>query len=1127
MSSSPPLPPTDRDLLFGVLAVRTALLPRDDLLAALKARDPSAAPGLGQFAVERHLLREDECQLLEDLAQRLIDRHGGDTRNCLSAVGSADLLGHLLPTVQEPAPGPLSVDSGDTSDPHTVPPETDSRTIPPPPVPRPSGSRQRYRTLRPHAKGGLGTVYVAIDEELHREVALKEIQERHAHHPENRRRFLLEAEVTGALEHPGIVPVYGLGAYPDGRPFYAMRFIRGHSLDQAIKQFHAEHGPAREPAARTLALRELLGRFVAVCNAVAYAHSRGVLHRDLKPSNVMLGPYGETLVVDWGLAKVAGQADAAVGGDDTLVQLPSAQTPAPTAGGRVLGTPQYMSPEQASGRLDEMGPASDVYSLGATLFQLLTGKAPFPAENTQQVLERVRSGDLVPPRQVNPSVPAALDAVCRKAMALRPQDRYGSAQELAQEVERWLADQPVTAYREPLPARLGRWARRHRALTAAAAALLLTAAVGLGVGLWAVGREQLRTAQQRDRAEENLRLVELERQHTAEQRDLAEANLRQARKAVDECFLLAKDHPLLQREQLAAVRRLLLERALPFYKDFQVQRPDAPGVREELAANYHHVGLITRQIGRQADAVTALRQAQQAWSRLAEEQPGQVRYQTELARTDNDLGLVLASTGQSDAALAAYREALAIWGRLVGGHPGEESYQVDRAKTYSNQGGLFNSTAKRGEAVAAYDEAQKVCDRLVQRHPNNPDYLSLQATVSSDRAKVLHAGGKVREAEEAFLKARQVQERLTREHPDVPLYRTSLARTCLNLGTLYLRANKPDEALRYYSESKAIGEKLVVQPTEVTRFWEDLAKSSKNVAVVHAIKGQYDAALPIFRSVEEVQERLVHDHPEVPEYQADLAMTRTNIGSVLQLTRKNDLALAAYRQADAVWTKLIAKYPDVLAYKINAAGCQGNIGNLLRGIGKHAESLKWLDGALKLLEEVRAREPNNPAVGQFLCNTHQVRAEALSRLGRIDEALRAWDQALAMAPENRKVVLRAGRTATLARSGQHARAEAEAVEVARAPGLTDEALYFLACAYAQAAAAAGKDPQLSPAQRDRLAERYAAAAVETLKKAKSAGWFNDPAHLPSMKEDDDLAPLRERSDYRKFVDTLEKASPSR
>ena len=169
---------------------------------------------------------------------------------------------------------------------------------------------RRFRILRPHARGGLGEVFVAQDEELHREVALKEIQERHADHPESRARFLLEAEITGGLEHPGIVPVYGLGQYADGRPFYAMRFIKGDSLKDAIERFHKEDARRRAASERSLELRKLLGRFVDVCDAIAYAHSRGVLHRDLKPGNVMLGKYGETLVVDWGLAKpVGGPAD--------------------------------------------------------------------------------------------------------------------------------------------------------------------------------------------------------------------------------------------------------------------------------------------------------------------------------------------------------------------------------------------------------------------------------------------------------------------------------------------------------------------------------------------------------------------------------------------------------------------------------------------------------------------------------------------------------------------------------------------------------------------------------------------------------------------------------------------------
>jgi serine/threonine protein kinase len=325
----------------------------------------------------------------------------------------------------------------------------------------------RLVDARFHARGGLGEVLVARQEELDRPIALKRIRADRFHEAA-RLRFVREATITARLQHPGIVPIHGLGEDKDG-PFYTMPFIQGRTLHEAIEEFHDDEALHREPGRRSLELRNLLQRFITICDTMAYAHDQGIVHRDLKPSNIMLGPYGETLVMDWGLAKRY-QGESIEGGTDEEPPAPSPSTDAMTAVGTVLGTPQYMSPEQASGRL--VGPASDLYSLGAILYSILTGKSPYRESPSADPLKPMREAALVPPRERDAGIPRPLEAICLKAMDARPEDRYSTARALAEDLARWLADEPISAHREGISARLARWTRRHRSSFQAAALAL-------------------------------------------------------------------------------------------------------------------------------------------------------------------------------------------------------------------------------------------------------------------------------------------------------------------------------------------------------------------------------------------------------------------------------------------------------------------------------------------------------------------------------------------------------------------------------------------------------------------------------------------------------------------------------
>lgn len=391
----------------------------------------------------------------------------------------------------------------------SVPPEYHESLAPLKPQPR-------YRQKDFIGKGGQGDVWLAADAEVDRDVALKLLKQG-GDDPESRARLIAEARITSRLEHPGIVAIYGLEESDDGRTCYAMRHVKGQTLTQKIKEYH--QAASSDTAARDRGLRDLLNHFVAVCQTVAFAHDRPepMIHRDLKPDNVMVGAHGETVVMDWGCAipkrgatqlsaqtsagdfpkrdakssnvtadpdatLTGGDPDATINWDAILPPNNRSLEEKLSVGGNVVGTPAYMSPEQARGAVHQFDQRTDVYGLGATLYHLLANQPPFglqPDESVKSLLRRLASASIRPrpPREVCPRTPRALDAICRKALEPFPNNRYSSAAALAEDVQNWLADAPVSAYRENWMERTGRWIRKHPGTVGVGVVVLLALSI--------------------------------------------------------------------------------------------------------------------------------------------------------------------------------------------------------------------------------------------------------------------------------------------------------------------------------------------------------------------------------------------------------------------------------------------------------------------------------------------------------------------------------------------------------------------------------------------------------------------------------------------------------------------------
>jgi serine/threonine-protein kinase len=966
-------------------------------------------------------------------------------------------------------------------------------------------------------------------------VALKEIQGQHADDGHSRGRFVREAEITGGLEHPGIVPVYGLGQYGDGRPFYAMRLIQGETLKEAIARYHSSlasvghqrHDPggnhgAGTPRSPEFKLRALLTRFVAVCNTIAYAHSRGVIHRDIKPSNIMLGKYGETLVVDWGLAKALGsdrpKDESATPPETTLVPHLSDGS-AETQLGSALGTPAYMSPEQAAGRVDLLGPASDIYSLGATLYTLLTGHAPIEEREVASVLRRVQQGDWLLPRQVKRDVHPALDAICRKAMSLRTEDRYPSALALAADVEHHLADEPVAAYREPWVARARRWSRQRRALVAGVAAALVVAAVGLTAATVLLSLS--------NRRERNLKeMAERHEEEAKEQRDKAKANFKLAVDAVnDYCTKVGQDVRLKEKD-LTSLRRQLLETAVKFYRRFVTEHGDDPELRAELGRAYSRLALLSKDLDEDNESVAQAQQAVDLFQALVEDNPDNPAYKHELATSYADLATCY--NLNYDASIAADKRAMQLWEELTRAYPDNRDYALGLARAYGGTGELVRQQRHLDAADGWISRAIQVLEPLRQRFPEDEKVRRGLAGSYRNLANTCRLRRQWQKGIEAGRKALKLWQFLADANPKDPYYRKHVGITWQILALLYEAVPEFDQAAEAYRQALAVHKSLGETFPTIEGYQYDLVAVHSNRAEFLDRIGERDQATDSFKQALSVSEKMAARHPQDPFYQWMVAMTWVDLGQHhARAGRESDMLEA--------WTKAMPHLERVDCKDPDAVDTHAKLATSWQSVARDRIRKGDAPGAVQacrnevVLREKLAKRAKAPAADAFqLAIAYRQLAIYLEGVKKPDDAqiylhkaIAIWDRALANCADSERTYLRLQRALAIVHSGDYKQAGEEAESLAGASPLPGAILYDLARAFALCSAAVERETTLTPSERDRLAQGNAQRAIAMLTRAKAAGLFKDPGQVAKLKVDADLDSLRKRKDFKTFMTDVE------
>jgi tetratricopeptide (TPR) repeat protein len=931
-----------------------------------------------------------------------------------------------------------------------------------------------YEILKLLGRGGMGLVYQARQCSLGRTVALKMIRDGTVAGAEERLRFRVEAEAVARLQHPNIVQIFEVGER-DGQPFLALEYVSGGSLAQHLKGRVWSH-------AQAAAFIETVAR------AIHYAHQQGVVHRDLKPANILLAsvvrdeeaPGNLPLTTDHGpratdlFPKIA---------DFGLAKIVRDDGPGLTETGRFLGTPSYAAPEQVGGRRERVGPAADVYSVGAILYEMLTGRPPFQGTSVLETLEQVRHDDPLPPSRLDRKVPRDLETICLKCLQKDPARRYATAALLAEDLRRFQDGRPILARPAGMAERFVKLVRRRPAVSAAVAIVVL-ALLMVAVGGWRSAITEARLRRQ------------------------AEADLGRALEAVDSMLTRVGAVDLADVPQMEPVRRDLLLKARAFLNTFLAERGDDPTVRFLAAKASSRLGDVQGLLlDAHGDAEHSYRRALVLLREIGDDS---LQARQERARALDHLGVLLTSLERFDEAREYLGESLHIRQALVnqyGNHPDLEKELATSLHDLASV--LARIPAEWAEARKTYEQALALQEKLSAAHPEESEFQKDQAHTLNDLGKHLwmrQAG----DADKVFRSAAALQAGLVEKFGDVPTYRRALARTWNNLAGLLAEAGQPAGADGTYRKAVALQRELTRDFPNVPTYRHELAGTLGNLGMVLEDQGLDAEAEQAYHEGLALRQAIKGEFRDRPDFRHQLALVHRNLGSLLSRRHQAEAAETHLRVAVRTLGELAgggrAIYQSDLGlayhYLAQALGRQGlwfgprdvteivlhsathplnHSALLLRRCGALDEARECLERAISWQQQAHAADPSRPRYKTYLRN---------HCLHLADISLRLRDH---------ETMARAGGMMPTYSSG--------------GPGdwLMGAQLVCRSIALANA------DHRLDPAGKRRQMELYTEQAIRLLEAAVNQGLDRVEILLVP-----DFAPLRDRPAFKALLEKLEK-----